>query len=75
MQNQSEVSRTTIQRGQLLRPYPQFDSVYMLRSNAARSRYDALVVAAEHRLAHGWSGQANYTWSRQRDSQFSESSA
>lgn len=63
----------TIPRGQLLRPYPQFDGVYMLRSNVARSRYDALIVSAERRLANGWSGQANYTWSRQQDSQFNES--
>ncbi|HVZ21929.1 MAG TPA: carboxypeptidase regulatory-like domain-containing protein [Vicinamibacterales bacterium] len=67
------LSSPTIPRGQLLRPYPQFDAVYMLRSNVARSRYDALIVSAEHRLAHGWSARADYTWSRQQDSQFSES--
>jgi len=58
---------------QLLRPYPQFDGVYMLRSNQARSRYDAMILTAERRLAGGWSAQANYTWSRQLDSQFNES--
>ncbi len=63
----------TIARGQLLRPYPQFDGVYAIRSNVARSRYDALVVSAERRAGGRWSGQANYTWSRQQDSQFNES--
>ncbi len=67
------VSTPTIPRGQLLRPYPQFDSVYMLRSSVARSRYDAMILDAERRLADGWSADLNYTWSRMRDSQFNES--
>ncbi|MGE0393826.1 MAG: carboxypeptidase regulatory-like domain-containing protein, partial [Vicinamibacterales bacterium] len=63
----------TVSRGQLLRPYPQFDGVYALRSNVARSRYDALVLSVERRAVGRWSGQANYTWSRQQDNQFNES--
>jgi hypothetical protein len=67
------LSSATVPRGQLLRPYPQFDAVYILRSNQARSRYDAMVLTAERQLSTRWSAQANYTWSRQRDSQFNES--
>lgn len=67
------LANPTIARGQLLRPYPQFDTVYTIRSNVSRSRYDALIVSTERRLADGWSAQANYTWSRQQDSQYGES--
>ena len=62
----------TTPAGQLLRPYPQFDAVYAMRSPLAKSRYDALIVGASHHLAR-WSLRANYTFSRQHDNQFSES--
>ena len=57
---------------QLLRPYPQFDAVYALRSSLARSRYDAVIVSADRRMDR-WSLHANYTFSRQRDNQTGES--
>jgi hypothetical protein len=57
----------------LLRPYPQFDAVYMTRASVSRSRYDALVATVDRRMADRWSAQVNYTWSRAQDSQFSES--
>ena len=63
----------TVPRGQLLRPYPQFDGVFIRRPNLAKSRYDALVLTGERRLSDGWAFHANYTWSRTRDNQFSES--
>ena len=63
----------TVTRGQLLRPYPQFDAVYDMRSSLSRSRYDALVASAERRLHGGWGASANYTWSRFQDSQYGES--
>jgi hypothetical protein len=62
-----------VQRGQLLRPFPQFDGVYAIRSPLSRSRYDALVVTAGRHLSSGWSAHVNYTWSRLSDSQYSES--
>jgi hypothetical protein len=67
------LSQPTVLRGQLLRPFPHFDVVYAIRSPVARSRYDALVLTAERRVAGGWTAQANYTLSRLRDSQFAES--
>ena len=63
----------TVQRGQLLRPFPQFDTVYETRASLSRSRYNALVVTADRRMHDGWSARANYTWSRTEDSQFGES--
>ena len=63
---------TQVPAAQLLRPYPQFDAVYALRSSLARSRYDALIAGARRRH-QGWSVRANYTFSRQRDNQFGES--
>jgi hypothetical protein len=57
---------------QLLRPYPQFDAVYAMRSAAARARYDALIAGIARRF-EGGSLHANYTLSRQRDNQFGES--
>lgn len=62
----------SIPASQLLRPYPQFDAVYALRSGYARSRYDALILGADRRFGR-WSARANYTFSRQQDNQYSES--
>jgi hypothetical protein len=63
----------TVPRGQLLRPYPQFDGVFRRRQNLAKSRYDAMILTADRRLSGGWAAHASYTWSRALDSQFSES--
>jgi hypothetical protein len=63
----------TVPRGQLLRPYPQFDGVFRRRQNLAKSRYDAMILTADRRLRDGWAAHLSYTWSRTLDSQFSES--
>ncbi len=62
----------TIPRGQLLRPYPQFDNVFAHRVTDARSRYDALLLRWEKRVRNGWGASVNYTFSRMMDSQFGE---
>lgn len=62
----------TIARGQLLRPFPQFDNVLAHRVNDARARYDALSLRWERRLHDGWALNANYTYSRLQDNQFGE---
>jgi len=65
----------TIQRGQLLRPFPQFGDVLMRETTAGGERqYHALTVALDKRLSLGWGGRFSYTWSRTRDNQFGESS-
>ena len=62
----------TISRGQLLRPFPQFDSVLAHRSNEAQSRYNALSLRWDRRLHHNWAVNANYTYSQLKDNQFGE---
>src|SRR5688500_5614136 len=63
----------TIARGQLLRPFPQFDNVLMHRVNRASARYNALVTRWTKRMANGYSLDINHTWSRLDDNQFGES--
>jgi hypothetical protein len=63
----------TIARGQLLRPFPQFDNVLMHRSNLASARYNALVTRWTKRMTNGYSLDISHTWSRLEDNQFGES--
>jgi hypothetical protein len=63
----------TIARGQLLRPYPQFDNILMHRVNQARARYNAGVARWTKRMSDGYSLDVNYTFSRLEDNQFGES--
>ena len=62
----------TIARGQLLRPFPQFDNVLAHRVNQARSRYNALSLRWDRRLHDSWALSANYTYSQLEDNQFGE---
>lgn len=64
---------STIERGQLLRPFPQFRNVYKLQATVAKSRYHALVLQLEKRVTGWWGGRFNYTFSRLKDNQFGES--
>jgi len=66
---------STLARGQLLRPYPQFGNVRAHRVTAARSRYDALVVGGERRQHGGWGARVNYTYSVLKDNQSGEGNA
>jgi hypothetical protein len=63
----------TISRGQLLRPFPQFDNVLMHRVNQARARYNAAVARWTKRMSNSYSLDVNYTFSRLEDNQFGES--
>jgi hypothetical protein len=53
----------TIQRQQLLKPYPHFNDV-MTTTNEGESWYHALQLSLERRFARGYTFNANYTWSR-----------
>jgi len=66
------VSSPTVQRRQLLRPFPQFGDILMRQHTAGRSQYHALVLKAEKRLTSGWGGRVSYTFSRLMDNQFGE---
>ncbi len=50
-------------RGQLLRPLPHFSGL-SAGLPAGSSWYNALTARAERRLAAGFAGQINYTWSK-----------
>jgi hypothetical protein len=63
----------TITRGQLLRPFPQFDNVLAHRVSDARTRYNAMTLRVDKRLRNNWGVNANYTFSRLMDNQFGES--
>ena len=65
--------RATIQRGQLLRPFPQFGDVNLLHVTEGRSRYNAFILKLDKRMSSGWGGRVNYTYSRLMDNQYAES--
>ena len=65
-------TQPTTERGQLLRPYPQFKNVYAHRVSAARARYHAVVLNGERRQHNGWGMRVNYTFSARKDNQFGE---
>ncbi|MEP6782924.1 MAG: hypothetical protein ABI983_04585, partial [Acidobacteriota bacterium] len=66
-------TRATIERGQLLRPYPQFGNVYMMQSTGAHSQYSAGIVQLRKRVSGVWGGNFSYTYSRLKDNQWGES--
>ncbi len=68
----SFATRTTIQRNQLLRPFPQFDNVYLAFGTMARSQYHAGVIQVTKRPTGWWGGRISYTYSRLDDNQFGQ---
>jgi hypothetical protein len=60
----SVLSAPTVQRGQLLRPYPQFQSMTALQAGVGDSIYHALQVAIERRFSKGLALLFNYTHSK-----------
>jgi len=66
-------SQATIQRGQLLRPFPQFLNVLAHQVSGGRSRYDALILELNKRVTGWWGGRVSYTRSRLLDNQFGQS--
>jgi trimeric autotransporter adhesin len=67
-----QIATPTVQRRQLLRPYPQFHNVFMLQSTQGKSRYHAVLLKLNKRVSNGWGGQFHYTWSRLDDNQFGQ---
>jgi hypothetical protein len=62
----------TVQRRQLLRPFPQFADILMRQTTEGKSQYHAAVFKVEKRVTNGWGGRINYTFSRLNDNQFGE---
>ncbi|MBI4470467.1 MAG: TonB-dependent receptor [Acidobacteria bacterium] len=58
------LSSRTVARAQLLRPYPQFDSITATNSTWTASSYHALVVSADRRFSRGLAVMASYSFSK-----------
>jgi len=65
-------TRATIERGQLLRPFPQFLNVSQYQTTGAKSLYHALILQVSRRSTGWLGGRFSYTWSRLKDNQFGE---
>ncbi len=63
------IGNSTVARSQLLLPFPQFSSVNLFVSSS-HAAYNALLVKAEKRAAHGLNLVGSFTWSRNMDSSF-----
>jgi outer membrane receptor protein involved in Fe transport len=61
------LSTPTVQRSQLLRPYPQFTGVTAGNASYGASTYHALQAKLERRFAHGFSMLISYTFSKLLD--------
>ena len=66
-------TQANVQRGQLLRPFPQFLNVLAHQVSGGRSRYDAVITEFNKRVTGWWGGRASYTYSRLMDNQFGQS--
>ena len=70
-------SSPTIQRGQLLRPFPEFGDIFKHQTTTgARRQYHAVSMRFDKRVggSRWWGGRYSYTWSQTKDNQFGESS-
>jgi hypothetical protein len=63
----STLSAATIQYGQLLRPYPQFQDVKAINVGAGHSTYHAAQLTAERRYARGLALLVGYAFSKAID--------
>jgi hypothetical protein len=61
------LNTATIPRAQLLRRFPQYQTVTQSRPHIGRSDYNALQVNMQKRFSSGWSALVNYTWSKLLD--------
>lgn len=66
------VTSPTLPRRQLLRPFPQFGDILMRQNTQGKNQYHAGILKFERRMAGGWGGRINYTYSRLKDNQFAE---
>ena len=64
---------TTTAKPQTLRPFPQFSNVQYLGADIDQSNYHGVNIGVQKRYSHGLQYQANYTFSKFIDNQFSRS--
>jgi hypothetical protein len=62
----TNLSGTTVARSQLLRPFPHFTSITM-QDNNGYSWYHSMQTRVEKRLAHGYTVNMSWTWSKFMD--------
>jgi hypothetical protein len=60
----STLNSATVQRSQLLKPYPQFNQVIQYGESVGKSWYDALQLSVEKRYTQGLVLVLAYTWSK-----------
>jgi hypothetical protein len=63
----SGLNGATVQRQQLLRPYPQFDTVTENSMSIGKTWYNAIQVIVQKRMSHGLKFTSSYTYSRTRE--------
>jgi hypothetical protein len=61
------IAQKQVSRAQLLRPYPQYDTIHPLFSQGATSDYNALQVTFSRRFSKGLTFEGNYTWAKALD--------
>jgi hypothetical protein len=61
------IAQKQVSRAQLLRPYPQFDTIHPLFSQGATSDYNALQSTFSRRFTSGLTFEGNYTWAKALD--------
>jgi len=65
-------NNATTTRGQLLRPFPQFQNISMFQVSEGINRYNAGVIELNKRMSHGFGGRFSYTYSVLKDNQVGE---
>ena len=60
----SGLNGSTVQRQQLLLPYPQFTNVNYGQESVGKIWYDSLQLSIEKRYSHGFTILGSYTWSK-----------
>ncbi len=61
------IANRQVARAQLLRPYPQYGSIYPLFSQGATSDYNSLQVTFSKRYARGVTFEGSYAWAKAMD--------
>jgi hypothetical protein len=60
----SSLSNPTIQAGQLLKPFPQYETITAISPSIGNSIYHSMQVRLEKRFSRGYTVSAAYTWSK-----------
>jgi hypothetical protein len=68
-------NQSTISRGQLLRPYPQFGDLLAHQVSDGRAQYHSVVFRLERPMVGGWGGRMSYTYSKAESNIFGELNA